>query len=189
MITKRPSWFTASLLVLAALAAGGAGAAGPAAAWAGGLGTRDIIMPAEWAGIWRNTTELVDCETLVVLNSSTEDDTTCAGDVLSFESPENGYSCTESVNGNTVTVSCTATTPLEEGCDLLTQFDLTMTRSGDSFEGVQTIVSSTQGEGCTIPFSTCQRFEMSGTRIAPPPESCATAVETSSWSTIKSLYR
>lgn len=156
---------------------------------AGGLGTRDIIMPPEWAGIWRITTDLVDCETLVVLHSSTEDDTTCTGDVLSFESPENGYTCTESVNGNSVTVSCSATTPLEEGCDLLTQFELTMTRSDDSFEGVQTIVSSTQGEGCTFPISTCQRFEMSGTRIAPPPASCATAVEASAWSTIKSLYR
>ncbi len=153
-----------------------------------GLGEREIIMPAEWAGIWQVQTDRIDCETLAVLNSITEEDTTCAGDVFIYDAGEGEFTCTESVNGNTLTISCSGTFPLDEGCDIVSQFDLTITRSDDSFAGAQILTQTTQGEGCEFPFSMCDRYEFTGTRIGPPPASCFTPVETRSWSTIKVLY-
>jgi len=184
---RRSQILVAALSAIAALVGSSAGATPPQTLTLG-QGTREIIMPAEWAGIWQTQTDRVDCETLAVLNSSTVDDTTCAGDVFSYDSGEGGLTCTESVNGNSVSISCSGTFPLDEGCDLVSQFDLTITRSDDSFAGVQILTQTTEGEGCVFPYSNCVRYEFTGTRIGPPPASCFTPVETRSWSTIKVLY-
>jgi hypothetical protein len=184
---RRLQFLVVALSAVAALVGSSAGATPPQTLTLG-QGTREIIMPAEWAGIWQTQTDKVDCETLAVLHSSTVDDTTCAGDVFSYDSGEGDFTCTESVNGNTVSISCSGQFPLDEGCDIVSQFDLTITRNGDSFEGVQILTQTTQGEGCEFPFSMCDRYELTGTRIGPPPASCVTPVETRAWSTIKVLY-
>lgn len=184
---RRLQILVAALSAVAALA-GSSSAAMPPQTLTPGQGTREIIMPAEWAGIWQVQTDRVDCETLVVLNTSTEEDTTCAGDVFSYDAGEGEFTCTESVNGNTVSISCTGSFPFGEGCDIVSQFDMTITRSDDSYAGVQILTQTTEGAGCEFPYSSCMRFEFTGTRIGPPPASCLTPVETRSWSTIKVLY-
>lgn len=155
--------------------------AGPAAA--------QVEIPAEWEGIWETQIDLYDCDTNFLLFSTTATDTICEGDVLEQpEGEDSALDCTGSADANSYTLNCTGTEEVAPGCTATYTYVATGTRSGDSYTAEATMDITFSGD-CGIPDS-CQRTEITGTRISSDPGPCEqTPVESWSWNTVRSLYR
>ncbi|HOX26017.1 MAG TPA: hypothetical protein PLL30_09360 [Candidatus Krumholzibacteria bacterium] len=185
---------TVTLLLAAAAAAAATAQAAPDGAIGGRIALSrlvpDIVIPAEWGGIWDVTSTTYDCETNAVTGSDAYADTLCAGTVLDFGDPGFEITCTGSADGNTITSHCTGSLALSDDCTMNFDLQSTTTRTGDTYESVSTINTTYDGAECEFLPDSCDRVETTGTRTAPEPVPCGnTPVETVSWGTVKSLYR
>jgi hypothetical protein len=151
---------------------------------------RDVITPAEWAGIWDSEDATYTCDPRELQGTEANTDTICAGTSIEFGEPGFEMTCDGSADANMVTVTCTGSFEVAEDCMMEFTTEFTATRNGDSFESVQIISMATVGAGCIFPFDECTRIESVATRVAPAPVPCdLTPVESVEWGTVKSLYR
>ncbi len=150
----------------------------------------DVEIPDEWLGIWELDVEIYDCETNELQFTSTNLDTICPGSVFEDPDPDSvNIECTSSANGDSYTSHCEGSEEATPGCTVNFTYDATGTRTGDSYSSISTMTITYTGDCPLIPDS-CQRVEITGTRIAGTPNPCNGApVEGYSWSSVKSLYR
>jgi hypothetical protein len=148
------------------------------------------VIPDEWVGIWEIELTTYDCTTNDVLFATTQLDTICPGAV--FEDPNTEgipIVCTTTADADSYTTHCEGSTEVVPGCTANFVYDVTGTRNGDSYTATSTVNLTYTGDCFGIPDS-CQRTEISGTRIAGAPSPCDGApVENQSWGTVKSIYR
>ena len=68
-------------------------------------------------------------------------------------------------------------------------YDLTTTRTGDSFTSTGTSVITYTGD-CPFSEESCTRTEVTGTRISSGQEECESLpVESRPWAAVKAIYR
>lgn len=150
----------------------------------------DVIVPEEWEGIWEIQVSSYDCDTNILLFSSTAYDTICSG--WAFAGPEEEeveFTCTGSADAGSYTQHCEGTMSPIPGCSMTLVFDATGTRTGETYTAVSTVSSTYVGDCMGIPDS-CIRTEVTGTRIDTTPDPCTeTANELLGWSALKSQYR
>ena len=148
----------------------------------------EIVVPAEWAGIWSYSDTTYNCEGGVVGTSSGLD-TLCAGQRFDTDP---SVSCTGSATATTYQQHCTSSGEIFPNCNLNVDVETHGTRTGDSFFSVTVYQSSTSGtaEGCNLFPPQCQQINSHATRIAPAPTKyCSTPAEKATWGQLKSLYR
>lgn len=148
----------------------------------------NIIVPAEWAGVWQYTDTTYDCNG-AFKSTSSGFDTLCAGAQFDTSST---VSCTGSVDGTTYTQHCTATGELFPDCSYNIDIVSHGTRTGDTAFSVSVTQSSTSGSapGCNLFPPTCDQVNTHSTRIGPAPaEYCATPAAPTTWGKVKAQYR
>ena len=149
----------------------------------------EFQVPAAWAGVWEVTDVERDCETLELVETTTGNDTLCAGDLIDLT--DDGtfeIDCNGTVTDTHVDIECTGSSE-EAGCTGTFSLDLEADRDGETFSGTSITSLEFTGEGCgPFVFGFCQRIETTATRIGPQPAECAVPVETVSWSTLKARY-
>jgi hypothetical protein len=147
-------------------------------------------IPEEWFGIWEMDVASYDCDTDELLFSSTEMDTICPGSV--FEDPDPGsftIECTSSADATTYEIQCLGSTEVAPGCTVEFDYDGTGTLNSDTYTAV-TYSNITYGAGCPVSLDTCQRVEITGTRVSSSTDDClSTPVVSQAWGAIKSSYR
>jgi len=150
----------------------------------------DVEIPDEWLGIWELEVSAYDCETDALIFSSTSIDTTCPGAV--FEDPDaSGFplECTGTADADSYEIHCEGSQEVIPGCTANFVHDGNATLDGNSYTSTTTTSITYTGDCSVIPDS-CQRLEITGTRIGATPNPCnGVPVEARSWSTVKSLYR
>lgn len=171
-----------SLRPLALIAALTALVAAPAAA--------DVIVPDEWVGVWELQIAAYDCETDALLFSSTEYDTICPG--WGFSDPQDediDLTCTGSADADSYLQQCSGSTEILPGCTVTYDFEATGSRTGDTYTSVTVIETVATGD-CMGFSGSCQRIEVTATRIDPTPPDCSeTPAVAWDWSTVKQRYR
>jgi hypothetical protein len=145
----------------------------------------DLTIPAAWGGIWNFNNNDFECITKVPTGSDADIDTLCTGDVF-FDS---NLTCTGTADDTNIDVECTGEIEVIDDCFMTFTYTLTANRNGDSLTA-----SSTQSQVFTPPFCAfqpdqCILTETNGTRVAPEPKNCLTAVEEMSWGRVKAVYR
>jgi len=154
------------------------------------LAREDVVIPEAWSGIFDVDSETRDCDTNELLFADSYQDTICTGDVIDFGDDEVTFTCTGGFDGNTLAMTCTASTEVIPGCTANFDLSFDATLSGDVITSVNIMSITYEGAACGPIPDTCQRTEETSTRIAPEPEDCpSTATATTDWGTIKSLYR
>lgn len=151
---------------------------------------QDVIVPAEWAGIWQVDTNIYTCSPRSLIGTSSGPDTLCAGAVMDYPTGEVGFTidCNATIDGDTVTMECTGSGVIE-GCPVTYEMTSTTTRTGETFTSVTTVTITFGGE-CAIFPPQCTRIETTATRTAGPPATCVgTAVESIAWGALKGIYR
>jgi hypothetical protein len=150
----------------------------------------DVEIPEEWVGVWELEIAVYECETNTLLFSTTDLDTICPGSVFEDPDPEEmPLECTGSADADSYTTHCEGSLEVMPGCTMNFVYDVTGTRDGDTYTSVATTDITYSGDCPDVP-DTCQRTEVTGTRIGGAPNPCdGTPVEGRSWGTVKSLYR
>jgi len=150
----------------------------------------DVEIPEEWIGVWELDVAAYDCETNALLFSSTNLDTICPGSVFEDPNPSSiTVECTSSADATTYMVHCEGSTEVLPGCAANFIYDATGTRDDNSYTSTATTIISYTGDCPLIPDS-CQRTEITGTRISGQMDPCdSTPVESRSWATVKSYFR
>jgi len=150
----------------------------------------DVEIPDEWFGIWELEVVGYDCDSEMVIFSSTSLDSICEGSMFVDPDPSSfPIECTGSADADSYTLHCEGSQEVIPGCTANFVYDSDATRDGDSYSSV-TITSITYTGDCSVIPDSCQRIEVTGTRIDDAPDPCdEVPVETRSWSTVKSFYR
>ena len=153
-----------------------------------GLPSAKDLVPAEWGGVWSIHTETHKCSNDSLLFSSTGLDTICPN--TPFPHPSGGgFTCTTTATATAFSSHCTGSEEVVPGCTAGFVFDVSGTRSGDTFTATGTENITYVGSCFGIPNS-CTRLVESGTRTAPPPNPCSgSPVAERSWGELKSIYR
>lgn len=147
-----------------------------------------IPYPDEYVGIWDNTTVIRDCDTQIILFTSSDRDTVCAGEYFDPSFGEAPLTCTGTVTPTTIDIHCEGSYESEPGCTANVQFDMTGSLIGDTWTTTTTIQSTFVGEQCTIA-SACLSITSTSTRVSPDPGDCPPApVEPVTWGQLKHLY-
>jgi hypothetical protein len=150
----------------------------------------DVEVPEEWFGVWETDIAIYDCETNVLVFSTTSRDTTCPGAV--FEDPDPGettFECTSSADANSFVIHCEGSEEVIPGCMANYVYDATTTRNGDSFTSIGTTSFTYTGD-CPFIEDSCNRTEVTGTRISNDTADCESLpVEGQPWATVKAYYR
>jgi hypothetical protein len=139
----------------------------------------DQTVPPEWAGIWSVTDSIFLCSGFFLFaDSQPELDTLCTGMTFDFSDPEDPFqvTCSGTVTGSVVDVTCTGSGEDPPGCQLTVTIEYDATRTGENYvaETIVDIVATGSVSGCE---SACIRTKTVGTRVAPEPSSyCATVV-------------
>lgn len=175
MITLKTLFVTAILFALVASVA-------PASA--------QVEIPEEWLGIWELDLAVYDCATEDLIFSTTSLDTICPGSVWEEPDPEDvTIECTGSADATSYTQHCEGSEEIVPGCLANFVSDGSGTRNGETYTSVTTTTISFTGDCPLIPDS-CQRIEITGTRIGAAPVPCGqTPVESWTWDSVRSLYR
>jgi hypothetical protein len=150
----------------------------------------DVVVPEEWIGIWELEVAIYDCDTNALLFSSTQLDTICPGFAFTDPDPDSiDFDCTGSANATTYTNHCEGSEEISPTCTMNFVYDVTGTRTGNSYTSVGVSTITYTGD-CPFVMDSCQRTEISGTRIATDPGPCeSTPTENRPWATVKSYYR
>lgn len=149
-----------------------------------------LEIPEGWYGIWETEIALYDCDTNALLFSTTGRDTTCPGSVI--EEPEgggDGVTCTYSGDANSMEMHCEGSEEVAPGCMANFEFDMTTTRTDDSYTSTGITTISYSGD-CPFSEESCSRTEISGTRISSDLGPCdSLPVESRPWAAVKAIYR
>jgi hypothetical protein len=153
-----------------------------------GLST-SIPIPPEWEGIWTAQDTSYDCSPMTFRGVSTETDTLCAGQVLTYPDGETfTIDCNGTGNATTVHYVCSGSGEIVAGCTATIDVTTDVTRSGDSFYSVSTIQTTYTGACFGLPNS-CTISHTHGTRISSGTAECATPTKPSTWGGVKATYR
>lgn len=149
-----------------------------------------VEIPEEWIGIWELDLAVYDCETDDLLFATTSIDTICPGTVFEEPDPEDvTIECSGSADATSYTIHCEGSEEVIPGCTANFVHDASGTRNDGSYTSIATTTITFVGDCPLIPDS-CQRTEITGTRIGSAPEPCGqTPVESWTWATVRSLYR
>ena len=157
-----------------------------------------VTVPQSWAGIWEVDLTSEPCGG-GASEMSSRTDTLCSGTLIwedfieGVDEVEVEIACSGQVTDNMVDLTCTWTAT-SEGFTITSTFTSEITRSGDSFAGMETQSIEYSGDGCEfVPggcetLNTCTESEISGIRTASEPPECQTPVVSISWGQIKALY-
>jgi len=167
--------------------------AGPRAPGLRGALNTDIVVPAEWSGVWSYVDSTYDCLG-VPQGVDSGLDTLCTGQGTS--QPDGStfqLVCTGSITATTFDTHCTGSGPIEgTECTLSLTLDSNGTRTSDSYVITSTIASEVTGIApeCSFFPGSCMRIVSRATRIAAEPTAyCATPVAPTTWGRVKSQYR
>lgn len=152
----------------------------------------NVVIPQEWGGIWTSVDSTYGClGDLQFVDGAV--DTLCPGVVI-FDPgvfPVT-YDCTGSADATTVSLTCSGSAELFEGCTANYSYSMQGTRSGDSYVIVTNILTTYTGtaEGCNLVPDECMQVNSRGTRTGPVPvEYCETPALPASWGQLKVRYR
>lgn len=149
----------------------------------------DTEIPVEWLGIWEIDISVYDCETNVLIFESSETDTLCPGET--FEDPDGEeftLTCTSSADATTYTSSCEGEAEIMPGCTASFTFDSAGTRTGETYTVTSTMNITYAGD-CSGLSDSCQRTEITGTRIGEATGCGSTPNLDQAWGAVKSSYR
>lgn len=151
-----------------------------------------IVIPQEWGGIWASDDSTYDC--LGALESvSASTDTLCPGEpVGNTGQVDLTWSCTGTVDANSVNVTCTGSIELVPNCLAIYTYSLAGTRSGDTYfvAGTTSVTYSGSATGCDLIPPSCTQVNSHGTRTGPAPvEYCQTPALPTTWGRLKVRYR
>jgi hypothetical protein len=139
--------------------------------------------------VWDITTIERVCGNPDIVNQVTERDTLCAGyPILDIEDglpPGVVFECSGTVTDTEFDLTCT--TSFSEGdCSVTVTFSGSATRTGETYQGVETITFDYSPECGLIPDS-CKEYTTTGTRTGEDPD-CTVPVERATWSSIKARF-
>lgn len=139
----------------------------------GGTGPGDAFtVPAAWQGVWETTSVTKDCEGNV-LDTSTDLDDLCEGEVLSFDEEGQEVTCTGTGNDTSFNLTCNASGTVE-GCSYTVTATFMGTRNGDTYTATAHIQVTVSGSGeCFGSF--CEDVEITGMRTGGTPNCTSTA--------------
>jgi hypothetical protein len=184
-----PFIFAACLMAAASVQAAPAAPADPSVP---SHALRDVIIPADWAGIWQIDSQTYLCNPEQLINSGSRPDTLCTGNALEFDFGQEGVTltCDGTIDGNTMTVECSGSAEAFPGCTANYHMTISTTRNNDSYASTTTITTTYVGDTCEGMPESCLRIEAVGTRIDSAPEACIqTPLVTSPWGTVKAAWR
>ncbi|MDO9695536.1 MAG: hypothetical protein Q7W56_12470 [Candidatus Latescibacteria bacterium] len=184
-----PFLLAAGLLVAASVQAAPAAQSDPSVRM---RALRDVIIPADWAGIWQISSQTYICNPEQLINSGSYPDTLCAGSALDFDFGQEDFTltCDGTVDGNTMTAECTGSAEAFPGCTANYHYMISSTRNGGSYVSTTTITTTYVGGACEGQPESCMRIEAVGTRIDDAPETCVeTPLETLPWGAVKAAWR
>lgn len=157
--------------------------------WTAALRGGGYTIPAEWAGVWQDDDSTYSCSPRVLLDTSSDTDTLCAG---TFFGPDTTggqeYDCTGSITSTTVDVTCSGSIAFEE-CTATFEYHFVGTRSGDTSVMTSTFSTTYTPSGCALLPDECEEIVTRSTRIAPEPPGCLTPTQTTTWGQLKTRYR
>lgn len=150
----------------------------------------DTEIPAEWLGIWEIDISVYDCDSNFLLFQFSELDTLCPGGTFGDPDQEEfALTCTSSADATTLTSHCEGETEVMPGCTATFTYDSAGTRTGEAYTVTSTMDIAYVGD-CPDLTDSCQRTEVTGTRIAAAPGSCtSTPNQDQAWGAVKSSYR
>jgi hypothetical protein len=150
-----------------------------------------IPIPPEWAGVWTGQDTSYNCSPMTFRSANTETDTLCAGANVGTPGPGLPFAidCTGTSDATTVHYHCTGSGQIIPGCTASIDVVTDVTRSGDTFYAVTTAQETYTGAGCLGIPNQCTISHTHGTRIAPPPATCATPALPATWGNVKAHYR
>jgi hypothetical protein len=179
----------AVLLSILVPAASGTAAETRPTSWRQALRAGGFAIPVEWAGVWAFEDTTRECGDPQVLNIDTGIDTLCAG--YSLEPDTTGgftYNCMGTVDATEIDLVCTSSIGIDE-CTITYRETIRATRNGDQVRSFFRIEEIFTPPLCLFLPDTCQEEYESLVRLGPAPPTCATLVNPSSWSRIKTLFR
>lgn len=153
------------------------------------IAAADLTVPAAWAGIWSYEDTSRTCGE-VTGTPGDGLDTLCTGDPAG---PESGgffnWDCTGTIDDTHFSITCTASYMYLPGCTANFTFAIEATRTGDTYVSTATLNTVYSPPGCLFQQDMCMVTTTYGTRIAGPPEQCASPVQPLTWGAMKALYR
>lgn len=147
-------------------------------------------LPAEWAGVWAYEDTTRDCDTMEILDISTGLDTLCAGMPLAPDSSGSGwqYECSGTASSTVIELDCSFSITFEE-CTITYRQVTHATRNGDTMRVHFRSTTTSTPTFCAFMPDSCEDLFERLTRQGPAPATCTTAVESETWSRVKTLYR
>jgi hypothetical protein len=150
-------------------------------------GAGGISVPPEWAGIWNTEDTTFVCNTLTVTDISSSIDTLCAGQAFDPD-PSTNWDCTGTVTSTTGDVTCTGSFSFS-GCTINFVSHFVVTRNGDTARVIETFTTTYTPPLCAFQPDSCEETHSVYTRTGPPPPTCSTPTQRSTWGQVKVLYR
>jgi hypothetical protein len=149
-----------------------------------------IPIPAEWQGIWTGQDTSYDCSPMTFRSASTETDTLCAGQNVTYPGGlPFPIDCNGTATSTTVHYECTGSGQIIAGCTATIDVVTDVTRSGESFYAVTQSSVQYTGAGCLGIPNSCTISHTHGTRISDGVVACATPTKPGTWGNLKATYR
>lgn len=144
-------------------------------------------IPAAWQGVWNTTTVIRLCGNPTIIDQESFSDSLCAGRPV-LDEPGVEAQCSGTVTDTSIDYTCVGSSDLGDGCTVTLTFHLLGTRTGDSYQAVETI-QTTYSEDCPPFFEdSCEELTSTGTRTGGDPQCGQVPTETGSWSSLKARY-
>lgn len=129
-----------------------------------------------------------DCDTGLIVDTSTEQDSICAGTIWIADSDSSiSLVCTDTIDDTNLSGTCGGSSVPIDGCTLTFNYTVSATRNGDSFTGTATRSLVSSGT-CAGAFNQCVNQEITGTRISSATPNCTTPILPFTWGLLKSRY-
>jgi len=150
-----------------------------------------VILPAEWDGVWVSVDSTYDCDG-TFQSVSTNQDTLCAGQDLNYNVGTYNVTCSGSATATTADLHCTGSSEVIPDCAADLTLDTHVALSGDTYFSVTTVNVTYSGTalGCNLFPASCTTVRSHATRTGPaPPAYCLTPTRASTWGNLKIRYR
>jgi hypothetical protein len=149
-----------------------------------------VTLPAAWAGVWAYEDTSYACGDPQNFQTDAGNDTLCTGQWLG-DNPNDtlNFDCSGStIDDVSANISCTLSMDFG-GCVIDVSISYVATRNGETYFLTATESRTFTPTGCGGA-DECTVTETTATRIGPePPECPLTAVDATTWGSVKSRYR
>ena len=121
-------------------------------------------IPDAWSGVWDFQQNDYDCDTNDLLDTYSDTDTLCTGEVID---PGAEISCTGSTGDTSIDIDCSGKFEIDEGCSVTIGFSFSGTRNGDT-ANITTTVSQEFTPTRVLSFRTTARARKPSRREPHP---------------------